>query len=168
MLILLESAECRGRVPIQSAFLQEELRQRRTCENHLHRASAVVVFAVVADGEHALLYSYANDILAAFAQQGDIRDNAHRIAYLVGDVFHQLVGIFHADRLLSTVLDAEVDYAALCIGIAAYPGKILVVPAFLVFDILRFVTFHRNSSFQIIANRGDKAASSGSRSSVTM
>jgi len=37
---------------------------------------------------------------------------------------------------------AEVDGAALRIGIAAYPGKVLVVPTFLVFDILVLVSLH--------------------------
>ena len=136
MLVLPEPAERRRGIPILTAFLQKELRKRRALKHHLDRTGAVVILAVVADRKHALLHLDANHVLAILAQQRDIRDNAHRVAYLVGDVLHQRVDVLHADRFLGTVLDAEVDRAALRIGIAAYPGKILVVPALLVLDIL--------------------------------
>ena len=146
MLILLETAERRRGIPVQTAFLQKELRKRRAGEHHLHRSGTVVVFAVVADRKHTFLHLDANHVLTALAQQHDIRDNAHRVAYLVRNALHQRICVLHADRFLRTVFDAEVDGAALRIGIATYPDKILVVPALLVLDCLVLFAFHSTTS----------------------
>lgn len=78
----------------------------------------------------------ADYVLTLLLEKRDIGDDAHRVADGIRDILHQLVGVLHADRLLCTILDSNVQSPALGVRVAAHPFEVLVVPRFLVLDVL--------------------------------
>ena len=106
--------------------------------------------SLIADGEGACRNLNTYNVLPLLLEQGDVGHDAHRVAYGVGDVLHQFVGVLDADGLLGSVLYADVQRPALRVRVAADPLQVLLVPGFLVLDRLVLFSFHFRISAQII------------------
>ena len=132
-------------VPAGIRLAENEIGKRVANHLHFHRAGTVEIPAVVAHREGTCGHLDANHVLPLLSDENDIGDNAHRIADGIRYVFHQLIRLPHADNTLGLVLDADVQSAALGVRVAANPFEVLVVPRFLVFDILVLVSLHHRS-----------------------
>jgi hypothetical protein len=107
--------------------LSKKLVQRRTCEFLLYASATIIIPAAQGNWNGIGLYDNFNEMFIVFLQKIDFGSNAHQVFDFVGNVVHQVFGIFYANDL-ANIIFAYIDFPSLRVGKAAYPFEVIIVP----------------------------------------
>src|SRR5262249_25295825 len=125
----------RRAVPRAPVLAQQESVQRRALEHLVGTAAAVVIIPLVADRVGISLDADLDVFLAVLFKQVHIYHYSQDVAHFVGDVYEKPDCIF-ASNNHSSVIAANLQYAAVRVRKTADPPLVLVPPGLLPFDVL--------------------------------
>ena len=114
---------------------QQESIQRRALEHLVGAAAAVVILPLVADRVGISPDADLDEFLAVLFKQIHIHQNSQDVAHFVGDIYEKPDCIVDSNNP-SSVIAANLQYAAVRVRKAADPLLVLVPPGFFPFDML--------------------------------